>query len=218
MAAFYRGQTKRSVAQTQLNTESSRSHSVFNIRVVAAPLDPLGEEILQDPRALTISQLALVDLAGSERTNRTGNTGALLAEASKINQSLMTPRKCIEVLRENQANGTDNNVPFRESRITHLFRNYFEGEGKVKMIVCVNPRAADYDENVNVMKFAELTQEVQIERALGVRFDLGLTPGRRRANQVYKEAGGKRRRHRRAGHGPGTRVQSRRAMATGRVG
>jgi len=188
MAAFYRGQTKRSVAQTQLNTESSRSHSVFNIRVVAAPLDPLGEEILQDPRALTISQLALVDLAGSERTNRTGNTGALLAEASKINQSLMTLRKCIEVLRENQANGTDNNVPFRESRITHLFRNYFEGEGKVKMIVCVNPRAADYDENVNVMKFAELTQEVQIERALGVRFDLGLTPGRRRANQVYKEA------------------------------
>jgi len=188
MQAFYRGQTKRSVAETQLNQESSRSHSVFNIRVVAAPLDPLGEEILADPRALTISQLALVDLAGSERTNRTGNTGALLAEASKINQSLMTLRKCIEVLRENQTNGTDNNVPFRESRITHLFRNYFEGEGKVKMIVCVNPRAADYDENVNVMKFAELTQEVQIERAVGVRFDLGLTPGRRRANQVYKEA------------------------------
>ena len=99
---------------------------MFNIRVVAAPLDPLGEEILADPRALTISQLALVDLAGSERTNRTGNTGALLAEASKINQSLMTLRKCIEVLRENQTNGTDNNVPFRESRITHLFRNYFE--------------------------------------------------------------------------------------------
>ena len=56
------------------------------------------------------------------------------------------------------------------------------------MVICVNPRADDYDENVNVMMFAELTQEVQIERRAGVRFDLGLTPGRRRANQVYKEA------------------------------
>ena len=106
--------------------ESSRSHSVFNIRLVSIPLDPLGEGLLHDARALTVSQLALVDLAGSERTNRTGNTGERLAEAGKINQSLMTLRKCIEVLRENQSGGTDKNVPYRESRITHLFRNYFE--------------------------------------------------------------------------------------------
>jgi len=56
------------------------------------------------------------------------------------------------------------------------------------MIVCVNPRASDFDENINVMKFAELTQEVQIERPAAVKFDLGLTPGRRRGNQIYKEA------------------------------
>ena len=56
------------------------------------------------------------------------------------------------------------------------------------MVVCVNPRSSDYDENINVMQFAEVTQEVQIERAVGVKFDLGLTPGRRRANQAYKEA------------------------------
>jgi len=130
----------------------------------------------------------LVDLAGSERTNRTGNTGQRLAEASKINQSLMSLRNCIEVLRDNQNSGGNKTVPYRDSKVTHLFRNYFEGEGKVKMVVCVNPRPADYDENLNVMQFAELTQEVQIERAVGVRFDLGLTPGRRRANQVYKEA------------------------------
>merc|ERR1719186_211223 len=118
-----------------------------------------------------VGQLALVDLAGSERTNRTGNTGQRLQEASKINQSLMTLRNCIEVLRDNQTSGGNKAVPYRDSRVTHLFRNYFEGE-----------------ENVNVMQFSELTQEVQIERAVGVRFDLGLTPGRRRANQVYKEA------------------------------
>jgi len=188
LEAFYRGQKQRSVSATILNLQSSRSHSIFNIRVVAAPLDPLGEDILSDTSALLVGQLALVDLAGSERTNRTGNTGQRLAEASKINQSLMTLRSCIEVLRENQTTGGNKAVPYRDSKVTHLFRNYFEGEGKVKMVVCVNPRPTDYEENVNVMQFAELTQEVQIERAVGVRFDLGLTPGRRRANQVYKEA------------------------------
>ena len=188
LEAFNRGQKQRSISATLLNTQSSRSHSIFNIRLVACPLDPLGEDILHDPSTLTISQLALVDLAGSERTNRTGNTGQRLAEASKINQSLMTLRTCLEILRDNQASGTSRPVPYRDSRVTHLFRNYFEGEGKVKMVVCVNPRPADYEENVNVMQFAEMTQEVMIERAVNIRPDLGLTPGRKRANQVYKEA------------------------------
>ena len=96
--------------------------------------------LFKDPSTITISQLALVDLAGSERTNRTGNTGQRLAEASKINQSLMTLRTCLEILRDNQSAGTSKPVPYRDSRVTHLFRNYFEGEGKVKMVVCVNPR------------------------------------------------------------------------------
>ena len=188
LEAFQRGQKQRSVSATLLNTQSSRSHSIFNIRVVACPLDPMGEEIISDPSLVTVSQLALVDLAGSERTNRTGNTGQRLAEASKINQSLMTLRTCLEILRDNQATGSAKPVPYRDSRVTHLFRNYFEGEGKVKMVVCVNPRPADYEENVNVMQFSEMTQEVLIERAIAMKPDLGLTPGRKRANQVYKEA------------------------------
>ena len=188
LETFYRGQKQRKVAQTLLNVNSSRSHSIFNIRIVSVPYDPLGEDILADAGATTVSQLALVDLAGSERTGRTGNTGDRLAEASKINQSLMALRSCMETLRENQQTGSNKMVPYRESRVTHLFRNYFEGEGKVKMIVCVNPRASDFDENINVMKFAELTQEVQIERPAAIKFDLGLTPGRRRGNQIYKEA------------------------------
>ena len=96
----------------------------------------------------------------------------------------MSLRLCIEVLRENQKTGGAKSVPYRDSKVTHLFRNYFEGDSKVKMVVCINPRNSDYDENLNVMKFAELTQEVQIERAKEVRWDNGLTPGRRRANQV----------------------------------
>lgn len=93
-----------------------------------------------------ISQLSLVDLAGSERTNRTNNTGQRLREASNINNSLMTLRKCLETLRENQASSNQKMVPYRDAKITHLFKNYFDGEGHVRMIVCINPRPEDFDE------------------------------------------------------------------------
>ena len=54
------------------------------------------------------------------------------------------------------------NVPYRDDKLTHLFRNYFEGRGSVKMIVCVNPQPEDFDENVHVMRFAEMASEVSI--------------------------------------------------------
>ncbi|PIK60674.1 hypothetical protein BSL78_02366 [Apostichopus japonicus] len=78
-------------------------------------------------------------------------------------------------------------VPYRDSKVTHLFKNYFDGEGKVRMVVCVNPKAADYDETTHVMRFAEVTQEVQIARPSGPKFETGLTPGRRRAHQMYRK-------------------------------
>ena len=113
-----------------------------------APLDPRGEEVLQDRDRVLVSQLSLVDLAGSERTSRTGGTGERLKEAGNINQSLMTLRTCIETLRENQKTNTNKMVPYRDSRLTHLFKNYFDGDGKVRMIVCVNPMSEEYDETV----------------------------------------------------------------------
>ncbi|XP_025263958.1 kinesin-like protein KIF23 [Camponotus floridanus] len=185
---FQRGQRKRRVAHTALNAESSRSHSVFTIRLVQAPLDCEGEHVMQDKRVVCISQLSLVDLAGSERTNRTKNTGQRLREAGNINNSLMTLRSCLEILRENQNQGTNKMVPYRDSKLTHLFKNYFDGEGQVRMIVCVNPRADDYDETIQVLKFAEMTQEVQTMRSNPIKLDLGFTPGRRQANKIFKEA------------------------------
>ncbi|KAM5291724.1 kinesin-like protein KIF23 [Ctenodactylus gundi] len=180
---FWRGQKKRRIANTHLNRESSRSHSVFNIKLVQAPLDADGDNVLQEKEQITISQLSLVDLAGSERTNRTKAEGNRLREAGNINQSLMTLRTCMEVLRENQMYGTNKMVPYRDSKLTHLFKNYFDGEGKVRMIVCVNPKAEDYEESLQVMRFAEVTQEVEVARPVDKAI-CGLTPGRRYRNLV----------------------------------
>ncbi|KAI3371261.1 hypothetical protein L3Q82_023883, partial [Scortum barcoo] len=183
---FWRGQKKRKVANTRLNRESSRSHSVFIIKLAQAPLDADGDNILQDKSQVTVSQLCLVDLAGSERTGRTGAEGTRIREAGNINQSLLNLRTCIEILRENQMFGTNRMVPYRDSKITHLFKNYFDGEGKVRMIVCVNPKSDDYEETLLVMRFAEMTQEVEVARPVD-RPICGFTPGRRQKNQAFKD-------------------------------
>ncbi|XP_014285491.1 kinesin-like protein KIF23 isoform X1 [Halyomorpha halys] len=185
--AFYRGQKRRRIAHTTLNAESSRAHTIFTVRVVQAPIDQHGQSVVQDKKYLQIGQLSLVDLAGSERTNRTKNTGQRLREAGNINNSLMTLRNCLELLRENQK-GANKMIPYRDSRLTHLFKTYFEGEGQVSMIVCVNPQGDDYDENLQVMKFAEISQEVQIAYPPTTpRVNHGFTPGRRRANNALKK-------------------------------
>ncbi|XP_036951835.1 kinesin-like protein KIF23 isoform X5 [Acanthopagrus latus] len=183
---FWKGQKKRRIANTQLNRESSRSHSVFTVKLAQAPLDADGDHILQDKNQVNVSQLCLVDLAGSERTSRTRAEGSRLREAGNINQSLMTLRTCMEVLRENQMCGTNRMVPYRDSKVTHLFKNYFDGEGKVRMIVCVNPKADDYDETMLVMRFAEMTQEVEVARPVD-RPICGLAAGRRHRNQAFKD-------------------------------
>ncbi|KAL7402321.1 hypothetical protein ABVT39_013137 [Epinephelus coioides] len=183
---FWKGQKKRKVANTRLNRESSRSHSVLIIKLAQAPLDADGDNILQDKNQVSVSQLCLVDLAGSERTGRTGAEGTRIREAGNINQSLLNLRTCIEILRENQMCGTNRMVPYRDSKVTHLFKNYFDGEGKVRMVVCVNPKGDDYEETLLVMRFAEMTQEVEVARPVD-RPICGFTPGRRHRNQAFKE-------------------------------
>ncbi|XP_039267147.2 kinesin-like protein KIF23 [Styela clava] len=191
-SVFKRGQERRRIAHTQLNAESSRSHSIFNIRLVQAPLDPLGEDLLQDKSLICVSQLSLVDLAGSERLARTGAGGERLREAGNINSSLMTLRRCLEQLRENQRNNGQEMVIYRNSKVTHLFKMYFEGRGQVKMVVCVNPNIREYDENVHVMQFAEMAQQVEVVRA--EEFHLDRESIRKKAEEAKKKAEEERRR------------------------
>lgn len=61
----------------------------------------------------------------------------------------MVLRRCMDALRSNQSNSNEialEKVPYRDSKLTHLFKSYFEGDGKVRMIVCLNPAAEEYEE------------------------------------------------------------------------
>ncbi|XP_023571998.1 kinesin-like protein KIF20B isoform X2 [Octodon degus] len=143
----------QSVAFTKLNNASSRSHSIFTIRI-------LQIEDSEISRVLRVSELSLCDLAGSERSIKTQNEGERLRETGNINTSLLTLGKCINVLKNSEKSKFQQHVPFRESKLTHYFQSFFNGKGKICMIVNVSQCSFTYDETLNVLKFSAIAQKV----------------------------------------------------------
>uniref|UniRef100_A0A672ZN56 Kinesin family member 20Ba n=1 Tax=Sphaeramia orbicularis TaxID=375764 RepID=A0A672ZN56_9TELE len=144
------GKRNQTFSSTKLNQLSSRSHSIFSIRI-------LKIEDVETPRVHTISELCLCDLAGSERCAKTQNKGERLKEAGNINTSLLILGKCINALRHNQQH-----IPFRESKLTHYLQGFFCGRGKACMIVNISQCASMFDETLNVLKFSAVAQKVVI--------------------------------------------------------
>ncbi|VDN99278.1 unnamed protein product [Rodentolepis nana] len=173
LQAYYRGQQRRRVGSTILNNESSRSHGIFFIRIVRTGYDQTYDEVIMvdsitiDKNLLSVSQLCLVDLAGSERTCRSGTAGTRLKEASTINKSLMSLRQCIDALRSNQGAKSLKNpsaqpqiVPYRDCKLTRIFKSFFDGRGQVAILVCIHPTAKEFSETTQVLQFAESSQQV----------------------------------------------------------
>ncbi|KAM6135471.1 kinesin-like protein KIF20A [Pterocles gutturalis] len=148
------GNKNRSFACTRMNEQSSRSHSIFSIRLLK-----LTDE--HQPRVLGVSELSFCDLAGSERCNKTQAFGDRLKEAGNINNSLHILGKCIAALKQNQnPKMKPSYIPFRESKLTRLFQPFFCGKGKACMIVNINQHASTYDETLHVMKFSAIAKQV----------------------------------------------------------
>ncbi|KAM9501256.1 kinesin-like protein KIF20A [Clarias gariepinus] len=145
------GNKNRSAAATKMNQSSSRSHSIFTVKLIRID----GADVQG------MSELSLCDLAGSERCNKTQTFGERLKEAGNINNSLLILGKCIAGLRNIQSDRMKNNyIPFRESKLTRLFQGVFCGRGRASMIVNINQCASTYDETLHVMKFSAVAKEV----------------------------------------------------------
>uniref|UniRef100_A0A5F7ZC52 Kinesin family member 20B n=1 Tax=Macaca mulatta TaxID=9544 RepID=A0A5F7ZC52_MACMU len=149
----------QSVAFTKLNNASSRSHSIFTIKI-------LQIEDSEMSRVIRVSELSLCDLAGSERTMKTQNEGERLRETGNINTSLLTLGKCINVLKNSEKSKFQQHVPFRESKLTHYFQSFFNGKGKICMIVNISQCYLAYDETLNVLKFSAIAQKVCVPDTL----------------------------------------------------
>ncbi|NXY64101.1 KI20B protein, partial [Callaeas wilsoni] len=149
------GLKHQSIASTKLNNCSSRSHSIFTVKV-------LKIEDSGTPRVTRVNELSLCDLAGSERYTKTRNEGDRLKESGNINTSLLTLGKCINALKNCQQSKLQQHIPFRESKLTHFLQGFFSGKGKVYMIVNISKCASAYEETLNVLKFSAIAQKVLV--------------------------------------------------------
>ncbi|XP_034286265.1 kinesin-like protein KIF20B isoform X1 [Pantherophis guttatus] len=148
------GLRHQSYASTKLNANSSRSHSIFTVKMLKIDSETM--------RVMQVNELFLCDLAGSERCTRTCNEGERLKESGNINTSLLILGKCIGALKSNQQTKLQQHIPFRESKLTHFFQGFFSGKGKVCMIVNVSQSPSAYDETLNVLKFSAIAQKVMV--------------------------------------------------------
>ena len=151
---------QRTTAATQMNSESSRSHSVFTIVIRCQTILESGK------RSVRICKLCLVDLAGSERANSTGATGARLKAGANINKSLSTLGRCISALAKVSAEknrGGDEkkvSIPFRESVLTWLLRESLCGNAKTAMLATVSPAAVNYGESLSTLRYAFSAKQI----------------------------------------------------------
>ncbi|XP_027112402.1 kinesin-like protein KIN-12D isoform X1 [Coffea arabica] len=147
------GSSNRKVAATNMNRESSRSHSVFTCEIESS-----WEK--DSTCNFRFARLNLVDLAGSERQKTSGAEGERLKEAANINKSLSTLGHVIMVLVD-VANGRPRHIPYRDSRLTFLLQDSLGGNSKTMIIANVSPSICSAAETLNTLKFAQRAKLIQ---------------------------------------------------------
>lgn len=145
------GNRVRRVAETDMNTRSSRSHSCFTLHLQQKTRNSDGHE------AILRAKLNLVDLAGSERPNKAGTGGQQLKEGAAINKSLSALGNVINAL----SRSNPGHVPYRNSKLTRLLQESLGGNSLTVMIATVAPTIIDYAESVSTLQFAERTKEIK---------------------------------------------------------
>ncbi|CAO1639083.1 unnamed protein product [Sympodiomycopsis kandeliae] len=158
------GNKARTVAATNMNETSSRSHAVFTLVLTQKRKDEqTGLE------AEKVSRISLVDLAGSERANSTGATGSRLKEGANINRSLTSLGKVIAALATASMEGPKTpkkksaaaaeHVPYRDSVLTWLLKDSLGGNSKTAMIAAISP--ADYEETLSTLRYADQAKKIK---------------------------------------------------------
>lgn len=135
-----RGGNSRAVAATNMNQESSRSHSIFVITVTQKNLETGSAKS---------GQLFLVDLAGSEKVGKTGASGQTLEEAKKINKSLSALGMVINALTD----GKSTHIPYRDSKLTRILQESLGGNSRTTLIINCSPSSYNDAETVSTLRF-----------------------------------------------------------------
>ena len=138
--AMHLGQRARVTASTNMNLESSRSHSIFIVTINQKDVNTGSQKS---------GMLYLVDLAGSEKVGKTGATGQTLEEAKKINKSLSALGMVINALTD----GKSSHVPYRDSKLTRILQESLGGNSRTTLIINCSPSSYNDAETVSTLRF-----------------------------------------------------------------
>lgn len=151
------GNKARTVAATNMNETSSRSHAVFTIVFTQKKQD--SETNLSTEK---VSKISLVDLAGSERADSTGAKGTRLKEGANINKSLTTLGKVISALAEvSKKKKKTDFIPYRDSVLTWLLRENLGGNSRTAMVAALSPADINYDETLSTLRYADRAKQIK---------------------------------------------------------
>lgn len=142
------GNENRSIGVTDMNKQSSRSHSCFIMTIT------------QNNAAnftCKTGKLYLVDLAGSEKISKTGATGQTLDEAKKINKSLTSLGMVIKSLTDKKSK----HIPYRDSKLTRILQESLGGNSKTCLIITCSPSVYNEAETVSTLRFGERAKKIQ---------------------------------------------------------
>ncbi|KAJ1644094.1 hypothetical protein LPJ64_004190 [Coemansia asiatica] len=142
------GAKNRVVAYTNMNAESSRSHSIFQITIEQK--DTLSGKT-------KMGRLFLVDLAGSEKVGKTGATGQTLEEAKKINKSLSALGMVINALTD----GKSTHIPYRDSKLTRILQESLGGNSRTTLIINCSPSSFNAAETVSTLRFGMRAKSIK---------------------------------------------------------
>ncbi|KAF2204183.1 kinesin family protein [Delitschia confertaspora ATCC 74209] len=151
------GNKARTVAATNMNETSSRSHAVFTLTLTQKRHDV---ETSMDTEK--VAKISLVDLAGSERATSTGATGARLKEGAEINRSLSTLGRVIAALAD-QSSGKKKHgqVPYRDSVLTWLLKDSLGGNSLTAMIAAISPADINFEETLSTLRYADSAKRIK---------------------------------------------------------
>lgn len=152
------GNKARTVAATNMNETSSRSHAVFTLT-----LTQKRHDVETNMDAERVAKISLVDLAGSERATSTGATGARLKEGAEINRSLSTLGRVISALADAGSTKTKkgHQVPYRDSVLTWLLKDSLGGNSLTAMIAAISPADINFDETLSTLRYADSAKRIK---------------------------------------------------------
>ncbi|KNC79938.1 hypothetical protein SARC_07687 [Sphaeroforma arctica JP610] len=145
-----RGSQKRQVASTNMNQNSSRSHTIFTVYVHIKETNDRGEELIR------MGKLNMVDLAGSENIGRSGAVHVRAREAGSINKSLHALGRVITQLVDRSAH-----ISYRDSLLTRMLQDSLGGRAKTTIIATISPASSNAEESLSTLDYAARAKNIK---------------------------------------------------------